>query len=76
MLFIEGATTTLASASATPMMMPPSSAPAMEPSPPMMTMVKASRVKAGPRFGVASAVVAISEPAAPTQARPMPKVSA
>ena len=44
MLFIDGATTRLASASVTPMMSPPISAPAIEPMPPMMTMVKASSV--------------------------------
>src|SRR6266568_1258568 len=44
MLFIEGAAKNPASASETPMSTPPRSAPAIDPSPPMMTMVNASRV--------------------------------
>src|ERR1051326_5026699 len=44
MLFIDGAAKNPASASDTPISTPPSSAPAIEPSPPMMTMVNASSV--------------------------------
>ena len=73
---MEGAMTRLASASATPMTSPPKSAPPMEPRPPMMTMVKASKVKPGASMGVTSAMETSSAPAAPTQARPMPKVRA
>src|ERR1700694_5207912 len=44
MLFIEGAAKNPASASETPMSTPPNSAPGIDPSPPMMTMVNASSV--------------------------------
>ena len=43
-LFIEGWNTSPASASETPIRRPPSSAPGRLPSPPMMTMMKASSV--------------------------------
>ena len=44
MLFAEGVNSTPPSASVTPISSPPSSAPGIEPSPPVMTMTKASRV--------------------------------
>ena len=44
MLFADGAMSSPASASDTPISTPPSSAPTIEPRPPTMTMTKASRV--------------------------------
>ncbi len=44
MLFVDGVNRRPASASVTPISTPPSSAPGIEPSPPMMTMTKASSV--------------------------------
>src|SRR5262249_36480419 len=44
MLFIDGAINSPASASDTPIRMPPTSAPAIEPRPPRMTMMKAINV--------------------------------
>ena len=76
MLFIDGATIRLASASVTPMTTPPSNAPAIDPRPPMMTIVKANRVKAGAIPGVGSAMVTSRAPAAPQHASPKPNVSA
>lgn len=72
MLLIDGETITLATASVAPISRPPTSAPAMEPRPPTMTMVKASRVSDGPSIGVMSVTAIMIEPAAPTQASPMP----
>jgi hypothetical protein len=76
MLFIDGSKKKPASASVTPINMPPTSAPLMEPSPPTITMTKACKVKACASAGRASAMVTIRAPAAPTQASPIPKVSA
>ena len=44
MLFADGVKIRPASASVTPINTPPSSAPVIEPSPPVMTMTKASSV--------------------------------
>ena len=44
MLFADGVNSSPASASVTPISTPPSSAPGIEPSPPVMTMTKASSV--------------------------------
>ena len=44
MLFADGVRQKPAIASVTPISTPPSSAPGIEPSPPMMTMMKASSV--------------------------------
>src|SRR5438309_944777 len=60
MLFIDGSKKKPASASDTPMRMPPTSAPLIEPSPPTMTMMKASKVKDCASAGLASAMVTIS----------------
>ena len=60
----------------TPISTPPRSAPGIEPSPPVMTMTKASSVKLGPSIGVTSTMSVSMVPAAPTQAAPIPKVSA
>ena len=75
MLFADGVNMRPASASVSPISTPPSSAPGIEPSPPVITMMKASSVKAGPSAGVTSNSRTSIEPAAPTQAAPMPKVS-
>ena len=48
----------------------------MLPSPPTMTMTKASSVYSPARKGVTGMRVIISAPAAPTQAAPTPKVKA
>src|SRR6516162_1546735 len=76
MLLAEGVNRSPAKASVTPIKRPPKSAPAIEPSPPVMTMTKASSVYVGPMVGVTSTIKVIMTPAAPTQAAPMPNVSA
>src|SRR5262249_37780358 len=73
MLLAEGVKNRPAIASVSPISTPPSSAPGIEPSPPVMTMMKASSVKAGPRAGVTPTSTA---PARPTEAAPRPNVSA
>ena len=77
MLLADGVNSRPAIASVRPISTPPRSAPGIEPSPPVMTMMKASSVKAGPSGGsdVDHAAPAW-QPAAPTQAAPSPKVSA
>src|SRR5215831_5131296 len=76
MLFADGVKKRPAMASVKPIRTPPSTAPGIEPSPPVMTMMKASSVKAGPSAGVTSTSSTSMDPAAPTQAAPMPNVSA
>ena len=76
MLLADGVKNSPAIASVSPISTPPSTAPGIEPSPPVMTMMKASSVKAGPRAGVTSTSSTSMEPAAPTQAAPRPNVSA
>lgn len=76
MVLAEGAKNRPDIASDRPISTPPSSAPGIEPRPPMITMTKACSVKTGPIFGVVSISRVIMAPAAPTQAEPMPKVSA
>ena len=49
MLFADGVNSRPASASVSPISTPPSSAPGIEPSPPVMTMTKASSVIGGPK---------------------------
>ena len=44
MLFADGVNSSPASASVSPIKSPPTSAPGIEPSPPVMTMTKASSV--------------------------------
>src|SRR5262249_20560178 len=74
MLLADGVKNSPAIASVSPISTPPSSAPGMEPSPPVMTMTKASSVKAGPSAGVTSTNSTSIPPAAPTQAAPRPNV--
>ena len=76
MLLADGVKNNPAMASVSPISTPPSSAPGMEPRPPVMTMMKASSVKAGPSAGVTSTNSTSIAPAAPTQAAPRPNVSA
>src|SRR5882762_9590462 len=66
MLFADGVNRRPASASVMPISTPPSSAPGIEPSPPVMTMTKASSVYCGPSGGVTSTMSVSIEPAAPT----------
>src|SRR5262245_55868480 len=68
MLLADGVKNKPAMASVSPISTPPSSAPGMEPRPPVMTMMKASSVKAGPNAGVTSTSSTSMAPAAPTQA--------
>src|SRR5262249_42808064 len=76
MLLAEGVNSSPAKASVSPISTPPSSAPGNEPSPPGMTMTKARSVYDGPAAGVTSLISTSMQPAAPTQAAPIPKVSA
>src|SRR5262249_24462503 len=76
MLFADGVNRRPAMASVNPISTPPSSAPSIEPRPPVITMTKASKVSAGPSGGVTSMRTTSMAPAAPTQAAPRPNVSA
>jgi len=76
MLFADGVNSRPAIASVNPIITPPSNAPGIEPSPPVMTMTKASSVYDGPAVGVTSNINSNMQPAAPTQAAPRPNVSA
>src|SRR5262245_36909964 len=76
MLLAEGVNKSPPSASVTPISTPPKSAPAIEPSPPVMTITKARSVYVGPSGGVTSTSSTIIDPQAPTQAEPHAKVSA
>src|SRR5262249_13333752 len=76
MLLADGVNSRPAIASGSPIGTPRMRAPGIEPSPPVMTMMKASKVSAGPSAGVTSTSSTSMAPAAPTQAAPMPKVSA
>ena len=76
MLLSEGCSSRPATASLTPISRPPISAPVMLPSPPTITITKASRVYSAARKGVTGMMVIMSAPAAPTQAAPTPKVKA
>src|SRR6185503_19467213 len=56
MLLADGVNSSPASASVMPISTPPSSAPGIEPSPPTITIMKASNVNAGPSGGVTSMI--------------------
>src|ERR1051326_2699779 len=76
MLLADGEKNSPASASVSPISTPPSGARVSEPSPPVITTMKASSVSAGPSGGVTSTISTMMAPAAPTQAAPSPNDSA
>src|SRR4029079_9097853 len=76
MVLAEGVNTRPAIASVSPIRTPPTSAPGIEPRPPVMTITKARNVYAGPAPGVTSKISSSIGPAAPTHAAPSANVSA